>query len=129
MTGTNYKIVDINDKNVNEYGLFCLKSRFKEDGCKNKIKWFMKRHKEGLRIKLLLIYEGEKRGFRSRGFIEYIPGECAWRGIEARGWMVIHCIWVVGKNKRQGLGSKLLKECLEDAKGMNGVAVVTSRKN
>jgi len=42
--------------------------------------------------------------------------------------MVIHCIWVVEKNKKHGYGSSLLKECLKYAKGMNGVAVVTSRK-
>ena len=77
MTGMNYKIVNINDKNVNEYGLFCLKSRFKEEGYKNKIRWFVEQYKEGLRIKLLMVYEGKKRGFRSRGFIECVPGDYA----------------------------------------------------
>jgi len=42
--------------------------------------------------------------------------------------MFIHCIWVVGKNKGHGYGSKLLQQCLNDAKGMNGVAVMTSEK-
>ncbi|MFQ5892061.1 MAG: hypothetical protein ACE5HW_04635 [Candidatus Methanofastidiosia archaeon] len=129
MVEPKYKIVNITDENVDEYDLFCLKSRFKEEGYVNKVKWFRKRFKEGLRIKLLHVYEGEKRGFKSRGFIEYVPSEYTWRGIEAKGWMVIHCIWVVGKNKKQGYGSKLLEECFKDAKGMNGVAVVISRKN
>lgn len=42
--------------------------------------------------------------------------------------MVIHCIWVVGRNKRKGYGSKLLEQCIEEAKaaGLQGVAVVTS---
>jgi GNAT superfamily N-acetyltransferase len=81
-----------------------------------------------LHLKLLLINEGVKRGFRARGFIEYIPSECAWRGIKADGYMVIHCIWVVGKNKGHGYGTKLLQECLKDARGMNGVVVMTSEK-
>ena len=86
------------------------------------------RFKDGLCLKLLLINEGPKRGFTSRGFIEYIPGEYTWRGIDAKGYMVIHCIWVVGRNKKRGYGTKLLAQCLNDAKGMNGVAVVTSEK-
>ena len=42
--------------------------------------------------------------------------------------MLIHCIWVVGKAKEKGYGSKLLDACVEDAKQakMNGVAMVTS---
>jgi hypothetical protein len=123
-----YRIIDITDKNFDDYDLFCQKSNAKEKGYLNKVNWFKKRYKEGLRIRLLMIDEG-KRGYRSRGFIEYMPGEYAWRGVDAKGWMVIHCIWVVGKNKKYGFGSKLIKACIKDAKAMNGVAVVASRKN
>jgi predicted GNAT family acetyltransferase len=42
--------------------------------------------------------------------------------------MVIHCIWVVGQHKGHGYGSKLLEQCLNDARDMNGVAVVTTAK-
>jgi GNAT superfamily N-acetyltransferase len=80
-----------------------------------------------LRIRLLMVNEGAKRGFRARGFIEYIPGKYAWRGIDADGYMVIHCMWVVGQNRGHGYGSRLLQECLNDAKRTNGVAVVTGR--
>ena len=121
-----YKIVDVNETNLDEYGLLCLKSKKNSEGYKNKLEWIRERYKEGLRLKLLLVNEGPKRGLTSRGFIEYIPGEYAWRGIDARGYMVIHCIWVVGKNKKKGYGTKLLEECYKDAKGMKGVAVVTS---
>jgi len=74
LINTDYKIIDINDKNVDEYALLCHKSKFKEQGYKNKLKRFFDRYKEGLRIKLLLAYEGEKKDYRSSGFIEYIPG-------------------------------------------------------
>jgi len=120
-----YKIVDVNESNLDEYDLFCHKSKRRGEGYQNKVKWIKERFKEGLRLRLLLIHEG-KRGYRSRGFIEYVPGEYAWRGIDAKGYMVICCIWVVGRNKRKGYGTKLLLECIKDAKGMKGVAVVTS---
>jgi hypothetical protein len=32
-------------------------------------------------------------------FIEYIPGEQAWRAVHADGYLLIHCLWVVGKSK------------------------------
>jgi len=121
-----YKILDLNETNFDEYGAFCLKSKKNTKGYKDKVDWIKKRFKEGLRLKLLLVKE--RHGFTSRGFIEYIPSEYAWRGINAKGYMVIHCIWVVGRNKGHGYGTKLLQQCLKDAKGMNGVAVMTSEK-
>jgi len=121
-----YKIIEINQANIDEYDICCLKSKKNTEAYKSKVRWVKERFKDGLRLKLLLINEGPKRGFRSRGFIEYIPGEHTWRGIDARGYMVIHCIWVIGQNKGRGYGTKLLEQCLNDAKGMNGVAVVTS---
>ncbi|SES87167.1 Acetyltransferase (GNAT) family protein [Methanococcoides vulcani] len=128
MPEPDFMIVDINESNLNEYDLFCKKSKKKEEGYQKKEKWFRERLNEGMHIKLLLVNEG-KAGYRSRGFIEYIPGEYAWRGIDAKGYMVIHCIWVVGKNKNKGYGSKLLEECIKDSTGMKGVAVLTSKGN
>jgi GNAT superfamily N-acetyltransferase len=122
-----YRIVDVNQANIGQCGLLCLKSKKKTEGYKNKVKWAKERFRDGLRIKLLLVNEGAKRGLTARGFIEYIPGEYAWRGIDAEGCMVINCIWVVGQHRGHGYGSKLLMHCLNDAKGMNGVAVVAGR--
>jgi hypothetical protein len=65
------------------------------------------------------------------GFVEYIPGEVAWRAVDAAGYMIVHCLWVVGKGKKKGYGSRLLEECVQDARvsGMHGVAMVTSSGN
>lgn len=130
MNESEYRIVDVNTDNIDRVGAFCLQSKKRTDGYKAKVKWMKQRFSEGLRYKLLLVNEGVKRGFRARGFIEYMPGEFAWRGINAKDYMVIHCIWVVGKNKGKGYGSMLLQECLNDAKtaGMSGVCVVASDK-
>jgi GNAT superfamily N-acetyltransferase len=65
-----------------------------------------------------------------RGFIEYIPGEQAWRAVHADGYLFIHCLWVVGKSKGRGFASTLLEECVAEARQrkMKGVAVVASEK-
>ena len=128
MTELAYRIVDVNEANLDEYDLFCKKSKKKEEGYQNKVKWVKDRFKEGLRIKLFLVNEGPKRGFTSRGFSEYIPGEYAWRVIDAKSYMIIHCLWVVGRWKGRGYGSRLLNACIEDARKQKkaGVAVVTS---
>ena len=122
------RIVDINEKNIDEEELFCKKTKKKQPGYQNKIKWMKERFKEGLKYKILYVKEGNRE--TSRGMIEYIPGDFNWRGIEADGWMVIHCIWVVGKAKQKGYGDKLLQYAIEDAKiqGMNGVVGMSAEK-
>jgi GNAT superfamily N-acetyltransferase len=127
---SNYRIFDVNADNVDSVGAFCLQSKKNTEGYETKVGWMKRRFVEGLRYKVLYVNEGTKRGFRARGFIEYMPGEFAWRGISAKDYMVIHCIWVVGRNKGKGYGSKLLLLCLDEAKaeGLSGVAVITSDK-
>ncbi|MDL4842327.1 GNAT family N-acetyltransferase [Aquibacillus rhizosphaerae] len=118
------KIIDVNVDNVDKYGFFCMRSKPKSNGYQNKLKWLKKRFQEGLRVKII-----EEDG-RQKGFIEYIPGKSTWRAINAKEYMVIHCFWVVGKNKEKGFGSKLLQECIQEAKKLNlsGVVIVTSDK-
>ncbi|GGG15452.1 N-acetyltransferase [Paenibacillus albidus] len=80
------------------------------------------RFQEGLHLKII-----EDNG-HPKGFIEYIPSEYNWRGICGTNYMVIHCLWIVGKGKGKGYGSSLLNACLNHAKTLNksGVAMVTS---
>jgi len=122
------RIIDINTSNIEKYGLFCKKSQKKEEGYQNKLNWIKDRFNEGLKYKLLLVEEGNKEA--SRGFIEYTPSEFSWRGIKAKNWMVIHCLWVIGKNKNKGYGSQLIELCIQDSKkqGMNGVVSMASKK-
>jgi ribosomal protein S18 acetylase RimI-like enzyme len=119
------KIIDVTAENVDETGFFCLMSRRTSDGYQRKLKWLKARFEEGLRIKMLDLSDG------GRGFIEYIPGEYAWRPVEASGYLFIHCLWVVGKSKGNGYAKLLLRECLADARrcGAKGVAMVTSEGN
>jgi GNAT superfamily N-acetyltransferase len=119
------KIIDVTTDNVEERGFFCLMSRRKSAGYQRKLKWLKARFDEGLQIKMLDLSEG------GRGFIEYIPGDHAWRPVEAAGFLFVHCLWVVGKSKGNGFATLLLEECIADARrqGAKGVAMVTSEGN
>ncbi len=117
------EIVTVDGSNIEETGFFCYMSKRKSEGYLRKLAWVKARLEEGMRLKMLKLPE--------RGFIEYIPGEKAWRAVNAKGYMVIHCLWVVGKSKGRGFGSALLDACFSDAKnaGMLGLAMVTSEGN
>lgn len=117
------QILDVNLTNVDKLGFFCRMSKMKTEGNQRKLSWLKSRFEEGLKIKMLELPE--------RGFIEYIPGQYAWRGVDADGYMFIHCLWVVGKSKGKNFGEVLLNECIQDAKKqkMNGVAVLVSDDN
>ena len=120
----NIKIVSVDANNISKYEPTCFLNP-KNEGYQIKCDWLTKRFAEGMRIKLLYL-EGVKKPI---GFIEYVPIEHAWRAVEAKGYMFIHCLWVSpNKYKRKGYGSILIEECLKDAKknNLNGVAVVTS---
>lgn len=117
------EIINVTKDNVEQVGFFCLMSRKKSEGYQRKLHWLKNRFAEGMKIKLLKLPE--------RGFIEYIPGEYAWRAVEAEGYMFIHCLWVVGKSKGKGYAEQLLNECIVDAKrdGMKGVVIATTPGN
>jgi GNAT superfamily N-acetyltransferase len=118
------RIIDLNLDNITGFGL-CGYKNVKQEGYKRKTDWLKKRFKEGMKVKIL---DSPEDG--AVGMIEYIPGEYAWRPVEAKGYMFIHCIFVVFKKlKGKGYGSALVEECLKDAKSekMHGVAVVTHK--
>jgi len=117
-----YEIVDTNADNIGGCSL-CGNKNANNLGFRRKTKWLKERYAEGLRYKVL---RSEKSG--DIGMIEYAPGSHAWRPVEAEGYLVIHCLWVIRKHKGKGLGSLLLESCLRDAQKSKcrGVAVVTS---
>jgi len=116
-------LIDVTSENVERTGFFCYMSKRKSEGYQRKLAWSRARLEEGMRIRMLELPK--------RGFIEYIPGEHAWRPVEAPGYIFIHCIWVVGKSKKQGCGKVLLHSCIEHARtsGSKGVAMISSESN
>jgi len=118
-----YDIITVDESNVDRQGFFCYMSKPKTPGYRQKRDWLMARFAEGLQIKML-----HETGGRTVGFIEYLPGEYAWRAVNAAGYLVIHCLWVVGQGKGRGHGTRLLQACLADARsqGQHGVVMVAS---
>lgn len=117
-------IRDMNIENISKYG-FCGSKSIEHEGCRRKAEWYRKRLSEGMKYKVL--YSEEKGAI---GMIEYIPGDFAWRAIDAPGFMVIHCLCIFSKNFRgKGYASRMIDACIEDAKKerMLGVAVVTRK--
>lgn len=119
--------VSVHIGNVDETSFFCLQSRSASPGYLRKRAWLEQRFVEGLKIQMLG-RRNQKRWTGQRGLIEYIPGEYAWRAIDAAGYLVIHCLWVVGQSRGTGGGRKLLDLCLADARagGFAGVAAVAA---
>lgn len=121
----NHRILNLTEANLSEHPQFVCFINPKHPTYHHKVDWVQHQLQLGLRIKLLYP-ENEKK---AQGFIEYTPGEHAWRAVEAMDYMFIHCLWI-GSNKWKGLGlgSQLIRECIDDAQrsGMNGVAVLTS---
>jgi GNAT superfamily N-acetyltransferase len=113
-------LIDVTAENMDRVGFFCYMSQHEKPGFALKLAWLRERFTEGLKIKMLRLPE--------RGFIEYVPWEFAWRPVLAAGYMVIHCLWVVGKSRGKGFAQLLLEQCEDDAlkQGKNGVVVVSS---
>lgn len=120
-----FELITVDASNVDQHGFFCYMSKRKSPGYRQKRQWLEARFTEGL--KLHMVHE---IGGRTVGFIEYTPGEHAWRAVHAPGYLVIHCLWVVGKGKGKGYGSHLLQTCLQDARaqGKHGVVMVTTNR-
>jgi GNAT superfamily N-acetyltransferase len=93
-------------------------------GCVAKVDWLRDRFAEGLRF--LLFRDGNGTPL---AFLEYVPGEYAWRPVHADGWLFVHCLWVYPRGQKiGGLGSRLIEACVDAARrsGAAGVAAMVS---
>jgi hypothetical protein len=114
-------LVDLDPASIDSLPCCGVKRADHEGRC-HKNRWLRTQFKHGLRAKVLLAPDG-----RQCGYIEYLPGEFAWRGVDAPGYMFIHCVFTFYKQyQHRGLGAMMLQDCLDDAAaaGMHGVAVV-----
>lgn len=129
MSNPVYLIEEVTSENLDEIGLFCSRSKLKAEGYQSKLRWIRERFKEGLEYYVLRVDEGRK-DMAYRGMIEYMPGNACWKGVDAPNYMVIHCLWVVGRHKGKGYGGMLVDKAVESAqsKGMDGAVVITVSK-
>jgi len=115
------RLIDMDAANFDKLPCCGIKSPA-HPGRQEKRCWLQANAEFGLRAKTLLAPDGDPAGY-----IEYLPGEYAWRGVDAAGYMFIHCLWVYSKrHHRKGWGRMMIDACLDDAKrtGMHGVAAM-----
>lgn len=113
----------VGPQNLSDCGIGCITNR-KHIGYGPKVGWLDQRFDEGLRF---LLFRNE-RG-KPLAFLEYTPGEFAWRPVAAEGWLFVHCLWVYNAGQKVGgLGRRLIEACLEEAEklGALGVAAMVS---
>ncbi|MBN2399678.1 MAG: YoaP domain-containing protein [Candidatus Aminicenantes bacterium] len=117
------RIIDVTKNNIAEHSQAVCFINPGHEHFQHKVGWLLQQSKTGLKIKLLYP-AGEKR---AAGYIEFVPGEHCWRGVRAKGYMFIHCLWTTGKPRQhKGLGGQLIRVVEAEAKGMLGVCVLTS---
>jgi hypothetical protein len=125
MPSDGLRIVDVTHDRVGRLPC-CGIMNTQHEGHRSKTAWLREQLPLGLRARLLLNEDGHEVGY-----IEYIPGENAWRGVDAVGYLFIHCVWTHYKRyQHQGHAARLVEACVRDAKaaGMRGVAVVARKK-
>lgn len=122
MNPNDYKIISVNKDNIENEHICCALGNSREDieRSSQKKTWMKKQYDEG--------YVFKKFDIRGKVLIEYVPAENAWAPIDAPGYMYIDCFWVSGKYKGHGFAGRLLEECEKDAKNMNGLVVLSSKK-
>ena len=119
------RMIDVSPDNMYELPCCGIKDT-EHKGFKQKTNWLKTYFKKGFKAKVLLTEDN-----RQFGYIEYLPGQFAWRGVEADGYMFIHCLWTFYKKyKGKGYGKLLIQSSLDDAKKekMKGVAVVARKR-
>jgi hypothetical protein len=120
MTKNSIEIITITPENLDALRC-CGVLNPEHEGRRAKLRWHRTQFKRGLRAKILSCQQDPQFGY-----IEYIPGEYAWRGVNAGGYMFIHCLWThYRKYQHKGFGERLVADCIRDARReeMKGVAV------
>jgi len=121
MSPDNLKIISLTENNIDNEHICCGFSDKKlANGTRLKKELIKRRLPEDFKFKKLDV--------KGKVFIEYVPAENAWSPIEAPGYTFIHCFWVSGRYKAQGLGTRLLDECIKDSREKNGIVCVTTKK-
>jgi len=120
------EIRDLTEENVADLATFCssgeIKGEFFLQGQERKKKLLLEKLKRGGRAKIA--YEENK----PVGFIEYYPVEDAPMSVVGKDIVIVPCMNVKLDERKKGIGDKLIRACIEDAKSMGrkGVAVQTT---
>jgi hypothetical protein len=108
----------VGPENLSDCGIGCLTDP-KNQGYRPKVEWLQERFPEGLRF---LLFRDEEN--KPLAFLEYVPGEYAWRPVDCEGWVFVHCLWVYSRGQKVGgLGSRLVQACLAEARQEGAISV------
>ncbi len=116
-------IIEVNSDNILEKGMCCSKNK-RAEGYNAKVEWSGLKCNKNLKLYLAKDYKDN-----CIGYIEFTDSESAWRPVNAKNYLFIHCIVIYGKEIRgSGVGTELIKACEEEAKRRkkSGVCVMTS---
>ena len=119
------RLIEVTPERLGQLPCCGVKNKAHE-GHRAKTAWLKEYLRKGLRARILLTEDN-----RQCGYIEYLPGEHAWRGVDAAGYMFIHCIWTFyRKYQHKGNAIRLVQACVDEAHKarMRGVAVVARKK-
>ena len=117
------EIRDLTEDNVEDVATFCsprgIKNELFLQGEERKKRFLLEKLRRGGRGKIA--YEENE----PVGFIEYYPIEDAPLNVVGKDIMVIPCMNVRVSERKKGIGDKLIRACIEDAKSMGrkGLAV------
>lgn len=117
------KYIALTKENLDKEHICCAFSDKKcVDGYEMKKAWLRKEFENG--------YIFRRLDARAKVLIEYVPAEKAWIPVDARGYLMIACLWVSGQYKGQGHAKALLQSAIDDAKaqGRNGLVTVVGTK-
>ncbi len=122
------KIIEIGPDNIEDYGL-CYVKNVKNIGFVTKKPWLLEQiEKNDLKIKVI----SPENETKTLAHIEYAPGEKTWRAVDAKDFLVIHCLVSWDKKMRgQGFAKELIEAVEKEAKslGKQGLATVSSEKS
>jgi len=125
MTSDGLQVIEVTPARLGQLPCCGVKNTAHE-GHRSKKAWLEEHIARGLRARILLTEDN-----RQCGYIEYLPGEHAWRAVDAAGYMFIHCIWTFYKKyQHKGNAVRLVQACVDDARKakMQGVAVIARKK-
>ena len=114
------RLIEVDEANFDALPCCGIKNP-EHPGRVEKRRWLRANARLGLRAKVLLSPDGKQAGY-----IEAIPGEHVWRGVDAAGYLFIHCVWIHSRQHQgKGWGQLMVEACVADAQkaGMKGVAV------
>ena len=114
--------IQVTAANIDTEHICCALSNNEDVQVSSKKAWLKERFDDGL-----VFLKSTERG---KCFIEYLPAENAWLGLQAEGYMYIDCLWVSGSFKGHGYSNDLLNACIKDSqkKGKSGICILSSAK-